>query len=95
MARRQPGLVVYDSSLAPSRAFAGAAGTARKLDLATEHRTLFAIVRAGLPRIRTIEGLSRWSDWVALRGELERQGWRLVTEAPAPHGLFRWTMRLR
>ena len=40
-----------------------------------------------------VEGLTRWSDWVGLRGELERQGLRLVAEHRTPGGLHRWTMR--
>lgn len=94
-ALRKAGLVVYDSGIAESRAFARGAGTMRRLDLAEEHRARFATLRAGLPRGKTIEGLTRWSDWVALRSELESQGWRLAFEARSGKSveLFRWTMR--
>jgi hypothetical protein len=94
-ALRQAGLVVYDSAIAESRAFARSAGAVRKLDLAAEHRARFATLRAGLPKGRSIEGLTRWSDWVALRSELETQGWRLAFEARSGRRgeLFRWTMK--
>jgi hypothetical protein len=91
-ALRKAGLVVYDSGIAESRAFARGTGLARKLDLAEEHRNRFATLRAGLPKGRAIEGLTRWSDWVALRSELESQGWRTEVEARSGK-LFRWTMR--
>jgi hypothetical protein len=94
-ALRRAGLVVYDSEIAESRVFARTSGVARKLDLAAEHRARFATLRAGLPKGKRIEGLTRWSDWVALRSELESQGWRLAFEARSgPRSeLFRWTMQ--
>lgn len=94
-ALRKAGLVVYDSDLAESRAFAWTAGTAPRLDLAEEHRARFATLRAGLPKGKAIEGLTRWSDWVALRSELESQGWRLAFEQRTGRSseLFRWTMK--
>jgi hypothetical protein len=92
---RGAGLVVYDSEIAGSRAFARGAGFAPKLDLAEEHRARFATLRTGVPQAKLIEGLTRWSDWVALRSELESQGWRLAFEARSGKRgeLFRWTMR--
>jgi hypothetical protein len=93
-ALRQTRLVVYDSTLMQSRAFARAAGFAARLDLAQEHRERFATLRAGLTGNKAIDGLTRWSDWVALRSELESQGWRVATEARSG-GLIRWTMRPR
>lgn len=91
-ALRRAGLVVYDSGIAESRAFARGAGIAPRLDLAAEHRVRFTTLRAGLPRGRAIEGLTTWSDWVALRSELESQGWRLAFEHRSGK-LFRWTMQ--
>jgi hypothetical protein len=86
---RRAGLVVYDSEIAESRAFARGAGFAPKLDLAEEHRARFATLRAGVPQARSIEGLTRWSDWVALRSELESQGWRLAFEARSSRTIAR------
>ena len=91
-ALRRVGLVVYDSGLAESRAFARGAGVVRRLDLAEEHRLRFATLRAGLQQGRSIEGLTTWSDWVAIRSELESQGWRLAFEGRGGR-LFRWTMK--
>jgi hypothetical protein len=92
---RDAGLVVFDSAHPESRLFGARAGNLRGIDLAHEHQTLFAKVRTGLPRGKTIEGLTRWSDLTALRGELERQGWRMASEQPAGKrgDLFRWSMR--
>lgn len=94
-ALRQAGLVVFDSALGDSRAFARGIPEARRIDLAAERRTRFTTLRSGLPQGGTIEGLTRWSDWVALRSELERQGWRLAAERRTGRAgnLFRWTMR--
>jgi hypothetical protein len=91
-ALRRAGLVFFDGELAESRAFARAAGVVRKLDLAEEHQARFATLRAGLPKGRQIEGLTRWSDWVAVRSELETQGWRLAFEGRSGN-LYRWTMK--
>ncbi|WP_374528522.1 hypothetical protein [Novosphingobium sp.] len=89
-----PMIVVFDSRLAESLAFARTIGKGHEVDLAAEHAALFAAVRGGLPKTRTVEGMTRWSDWVALRGELETQGWRVTAEERlAPRGrLFRWSM---
>lgn len=94
-ALRRSGLVVYDSTLPESRAFAQSAGIARRLDLAAEHAGRFATLRGGLPAGKTIEGLTRWSDWVALRSELESQGWRLALEERTgrARNVWRWSMR--
>ena len=95
-----PTLVVFDSSFAESAHFAGMArlSTSAALDLAAP---------AGWATLRTqaaparVEGVTRWSDWVAARGLLEERGLRLVSEtrASAPISgathLFRWTMAAR
>jgi hypothetical protein len=89
-------LAVYDSTIPESRAFAHAHGQNR-LDLAAEHSARFGSVRAGLLRPGSIEGLTRWSDWVALRSEFESQGWRVAAESCVGRtkDLFRWTMTRR
>ncbi len=96
-ALRDAALVVYDSRLPASLAFARTVGSVRTLDLAGEHAALFAGLRGPLPPGRAVEGLTRWSDWTGVRKELERQGWRVSAEAPVGHGqhLFRWTMQPR
>jgi hypothetical protein len=94
-ALRRGGLVVYDSAIPESRAFVRGVSGTRKLDLAAEHRRRFATLRAGLPGSKAIDGLTRWSDWVALRSELESGGWRLTYEARSGKrdDLFRWAMQ--
>lgn len=93
-------LAVFDSRIAESRAFARSAAAADTIDLTRERVTLFARLRGSLPPGR-IEGLTGWSDWVALRGELESRGWRVLAEAPvaAPASgrahLFRWSLAPR
>ncbi len=86
-----PALVVFDSRLPESVAFAQSLGGA-KLDVAHEDRTFWAALRAGAPAGRVV-GLTRWSDLVIVRGELEAQGKRLKAErqrdADAP---FHWEM---
>lgn len=95
---RGPGLIVYDSRIAESRAFARTAGRASRLDVTQGHQSRWTQLRAQKIMARRIEGLTTWSDWAALRGELERQGLRLVHEAlvSAPvsrhASLVRWTM---
>lgn len=87
-------LVIYDSRLPASLAFARTAPALHRADLAEAHATRFAALRGELPRGITIEGLSRRSDLIALQRELGRQGFRLTSERPSA-GLFRWTMKQR
>ncbi len=83
---------VYDSRVPESLAFARTAGGAG-LDLSDQHGQRFATIRAGLPKGR-IEGLTRWSDYIALRRELYRQGFRVTAEARSG-SLIRWSMASR
>ena len=91
-----PALVVFDSRLAESVQFARAL-PGERVDVASDDG--WARVRAaGSSRV---EGLTRWSDWVAARGSLEEQGLRLASEMPAKAPLsgrthlFRWSMATR
>lgn len=93
-------LVVHDSRLSASRAFLAAQGQGRRLDIAGEEDRFWASVRSGLPHLALVEGLTRWSDWVQLRGALEERGLRLVSETrldrrSGADNLYRWTMRRR
>ncbi|WP_338466665.1 twin-arginine translocation signal domain-containing protein [Novosphingobium sp. ZN18A2] len=91
-ARGEARVVVYDSRIAGSAAFAGGRG----IDLA---RGILSVRRelARVPRGATIEGLTRWSDWVGLRGMLQDRGFRTVGEVRRDRAQahFRWTMRPR
>lgn len=91
-------LIVYDRRIAESRAFARTAGPVSRLEVTEAHCSRWAQLRAPLGRGRRVEGLTTWSDWIGLRGELELQGLRWVREelvnAPVSRhaSLVRWTM---
>lgn len=90
-AAERPALVVYDSRLPESVAFATSMG-GLKLDVAHEDRNFWATLRAGAPDGRVV-GLTRWSDLVVVRGELEAQGKRLKAERQRDsHAPFQWEM---
>ncbi len=98
-AQRSQAIVMYDSRVPESLAFARTAHASGAIDLYREHHTHFAALRAG-QHPATIEGLTGWGDWVAVRGELEAQGYRVAAEVPLKtrsgrNHLFRWTMKAR
>lgn len=90
-------VVVFDSGIAESLAFAAAQNGLRSVDLRKGG------VRGVLPldSPRNVTGLTRWSDWTALRGLLEESGLRVTEEIRVPgrvsgrDHLFRWTMVAR
>ncbi|MFN3457797.1 MAG: twin-arginine translocation signal domain-containing protein [Novosphingobium sp.] len=96
MAKPAP-LVVFDSRIPESAAFAAGQGAVRMIDLA--HGTAEGARAIKSPS--AVTGVTRWSDWTALRGIMESQGLRLheETRATAPLSgrahLFRWTMVAR
>lgn len=96
MARPVP-LVVFDSRIPESAAFAAGLARDRTVDLA--RGSVEAARAIKFPQVVT--GLTRWSDWTALRGVMEAQGLRLSEEirAAAPLSgcthLFLWTMTAR
>ncbi|MCP5395417.1 MAG: hypothetical protein H6918_01565 [Sphingomonadaceae bacterium] len=100
-AAARPALLVHDSRLAESPAFLASRQGIRRFDMAQEAGSLWANVRRGLTSHGRIEGLTRWSDWVQLRGALEEQGFRMESEQRIPariagrNDLYRWTMRPR
>lgn len=100
MAKPLARVVVFDSRIAESVAFARVQVGLARIDMADQDATQWRAVRDLGVQAR-IEGLTRWSDWVVLRGQLQAQGARLVDEwrAPAPMSgrdhLFRWTMAAR
>lgn len=92
----RPALLVGDSALPLSRAFLGAHPLTATIDLAQDRLYGWKALRAAGGANR-IEGLTRWSDWVAVRGALLAQGYRVTAEArvaspAAGPVLFRWTM---
>ncbi len=77
-------LAIYDSRITESRYFAGHAAQQglRLFDIAGQDDALWRDARAGFgrkPREEVI-GLTRWTDWVNLRGLLNEQGLRLTRE---------------
>ena len=90
-------LVVFDSRIPESAAFAATRAPGRSIDLALSSADAARAIK--FPQVVT--GLTRWSDWTALRGVMEAQGLRLSEEirAAAPLSgrthLFLWTMTAR
>jgi hypothetical protein len=90
-------LVVFDSRIPESAAFAKSQGSGLRLDLADGT----AKVARAIDFPQAVTGLTRWSDWIALRGIMEAQGLRLSeeTRTAAPLSgrshLFRWAMAAR
>lgn len=87
-------LVIFDSRIPESIAFAATQAGLRTIDLAQGTEAAWRAL--GNPS--RVNGLTRWSDWTALRGALEEQGLRAQDEARAPaplsgrDHLFRWSM---
>ena len=100
VARATPRLVVFDSRVPESASFAaGIAG--HRIDLARAHETRWRALRADLPDLGTVEGLTGWSDWIAVRGVLEARGFRpgredrIAAPLSGKANLFRWSMKER
>lgn len=91
-----PALVIHDSALPASAMVAALHPLADRLDLARERRSRWQALRGHDGRAARIDGLTRWSDWVMLRGELQRQGYRVAHERPGAVGpLCHWSMTRR
>jgi hypothetical protein len=87
-------LVIFDSRVPESLAFARTTPAAYSIDLVEARATRFAALRQGLPTGLTVEALTRRSDMVDLRHELARQGLRL-SGIPRYGALVRWSMKPR
>jgi len=88
--RRVPGaLRVFDSRLPLSRAWLGS-NTGNSIDVAHEQANRWSQLRNSAPAGR-VTGLTRWSDYIQVRGALEQKGKRLRLEARSG-GLFYWEM---
>jgi hypothetical protein len=94
-------LVIFDSRIAESADFAAHHTAAHRIDLAEAHHTRWAALRGDLPPVGAVEGLTGWSDWITVRGELETRGLRLAGESPVKAALsgkahlFRWSLKAR
>ena len=97
---RKTRLIIFDSRISESKRFANRQSGTR-LDIAREEITGWTNLRSLQKSPQEIHGLTGWSDWVALRGELEQRGWRFHRDdrVPAPLSrkshLFRWSMKAR
>jgi hypothetical protein len=89
LAEAPPSMIVFDSRVAASRAFAKN-HTAPRVDVAKEDSDFWRTLRAEAPK-GTIIGMTGWSDWVMVRGLLEEKGKRLRSETPSGK-LFHWAM---
>ena len=91
VAARHPSLVVFDSRIAESLAFAQQ-HDGPAIDVAHEDAQFWRNLRTAAPKGRVV-GMTRWTDLVIVRGELEAQGKRLKRESQAsPHRPFMWEM---
>jgi hypothetical protein len=89
MAAMSPALFIFDSSLPESVRAAQGAGSAL-LDIAAQRPDAMRQLRAKLPD-GIIAGLTRWSDYVLVRGYAEEQGKRIQSERSRA-GLIEWQM---
>lgn len=82
-------LLVYDSGLPESRAFASR-HTGRPVDLADERANRWQSLRSHRSTA-TVVGLTSWSDLVQVRAALEPRGLRMRAEARCGQ-LYYWEM---
>jgi hypothetical protein len=82
-------LLVFDSRLPLSRAWLGS-NAGNSIDVAHEQANRWSQLRCSAP-VGRVAGLTRWSDYIQVRGALEQKGKRLRLEARSG-GLFYWEM---
>jgi hypothetical protein len=82
-------LFVYDSKLKESARVASIA-TVPLLDIAAQQKCNMRALRTALPK-GEIAGLTRWSDYVLVRGYAEEQGKRIKAERQRG-ALIEWRM---
>ena len=93
-----PTILFADTRLPATGGFVAGAAGARVIDIATAEDDLWREVRDFVPAGSRVRGLTRWSDWITLRGVLLEKGLRVRDERaadPALTGdtaLFHWEM---
>ena len=93
-----PVIAVHDSRIADSARFAARAVAQgwHTFDVSGQHDTFWKAAREHAFDAKEISGLTRWSDWVALRGHLGERGFRVAREERLDTltgpTLFAWTM---
>ncbi|MBU6206634.1 MAG: hypothetical protein KGQ42_02985 [Alphaproteobacteria bacterium] len=85
---RSAALIVYDSRIPLSRLLASGSGDA--IDIAPQHGRLWRDLRSSSPQGRVV-GVTRWSDYVVVRGCLEARGKRVRAEV-LRGDLIHWEM---
>lgn len=91
-------IAFVDSRLPATRAFVAGLSGARVIDIAAADADLWREVRGFASGGERVVGLTRWSDWVALRGVLEdkklrvRAETRIESAAVRDAALFCWEM---
>ena len=85
------GVVVLDSRLPESLAYAKRLTGWREIDIANADADRWRALRARVSGPEIV-GLTRWSDWTIVRGALETQGRRVRREARLSRALFLWSM---
>lgn len=85
-------LAIYDSRIPVTRYPATATG--RSFDIAGQDAAHWRDARRHLAAMTGdgATGVTRWSDWVNLRGLLAERGLRVASETHLGHGVFAWTM---
>jgi hypothetical protein len=86
----KPVLILYDSRLPQSRAFAAQQNPAQTYDIAKGSATLPARAQGQM-----IEALTRHSDYTALRLALRLGGHRPTATRQTETGLTRWSLKPR
>ncbi|WP_284124316.1 hypothetical protein [Parerythrobacter aestuarii] len=95
-------VLIFDSRIPESASFAAERRKEMRLvDIACADEQGWPMLRGALPEASEVEGLTGWSDWVSVRGELEARGWRFHRDNPIPAPLsgkahlFRWSLKRR
>lgn len=95
-------VLIFDSRIPESASFAAERRSEMQLvDIARADEQGWPMLRGALPEASQVEGLTGWSDWVSVRGELEARGWRFHRDDPIPAPLsgkahlFRWSLKRR
>jgi len=86
-------VIVADLRLPAVRRLTAGYRPARLIDLSAAHADLWREMRGFVPGGARVIGVTRWSDWIAVRGLLIERGLRVRAERPlAVVRAFFWEM---
>ncbi|MCW6533539.1 hypothetical protein [Sphingomonas lycopersici] len=92
-ARGAQTVIVADLRLPAVRQLTAGYRPARLIDLSAAHADLWREMRGFVPGGARVIGVTRWSDWIAVRGLLIERGLRVRAERPlAAARAFSWEM---